>query len=65
MAELTITYKIVCDSCKQGLDFEINFPDTMNGMEELSIKPCECQNQNAIVLNKAIADIKQAMKFIK
>jgi len=65
MSELKISYKIVCDSCKEGLDFEIVFPDNLHGMEEISIKPCNCQNEQLKILKQTIADIKQAMKFIK
>jgi len=76
MSELKISYKIVCDSCKEGLDFEIVFPDNLHGMEEISIKhrintcfttqsTCNCQNEQLKILKQTIADIKQAMKFIK
>jgi hypothetical protein len=55
MALLNINYKIVCDNCKEGLDFEINFPDTIHGIEEISIKPCDCQSKS-LKLKEAIQE---------
>jgi hypothetical protein len=63
MAELTITYKIVCDNCKEGLDFEINFPDTMHGVEEISIKPCECQSKNSKLKEAIQESITELLKL--